>query len=137
MHLQIFFYIMIYIIGVLLGSFFTLATYRIPRKQDITHTRSYCPNCNHRLNFLDLIPVLSFVFLRGRCRYCKEKINPRYIIIELLSGVIYTAMIACFNIDIYNIMINQVILLTLATIIYSIVAITLGIKIEAKVNKKN
>lgn len=128
---------MIYIIGVLLGSFFTLATYRIPRKQDITHTRSYCPNCNHRLNFLDLIPVLSYVFLRGKCRYCKEKISPRYIIIELLSGAFYTAMIACFSINIYTITIKQIILLVSITIVYSIIAIALGIKIETKIKKQN
>ena len=87
--MKIVLYIYIYIIGVVLGSFFTLAIHRIPRKQDITHTRSYCPNCNHRLNFLDLIPVLSYIFLGGKCRYCHEKIRPRYLIIEVLSGIAF------------------------------------------------
>ena len=79
-------YILIFIMGTVFGSFFTLATYRIPRKQDITHTRSYCPNCEHKLGFLDMIPVLSYIFLRGKCRYCKQKISPRYLILEILSG---------------------------------------------------
>ena len=59
-----------FIIGTLFGSFFTLATYRIPRKQDIMIKRSYCPNCKHELGFFDLIPILSYLFLGGKCKYC-------------------------------------------------------------------
>lgn len=73
-------------VGTLFGSFFTLAIYRIPRKQDITHTRSYCPNCKHRLSFFDCFPILSFVSTIGKCKYCKEKISLRYPLIELASG---------------------------------------------------
>ena len=133
--MQIIFYITIYIIGVLLGSFFTLATYRIPKKQDIVYTRSYCPNCNHRLNFLDLIPVLSFIFLGGKCRYCRKKISPRYIIIELISGMLYTILIILFKINIYTITLKQIIFLLLFTICYSIISIFVGIKIEKIINK--
>lgn len=90
--MNVFFYILLFIIGTLFGSFYTLAVYRIPKRQDITHTHSYCPNCNHKLGFLDLIPILSYVFLRGKCRYCKEKIRPRYLILEALSGLLFVAM---------------------------------------------
>ena len=82
-------YILIFCIGALFGSFFTLAVYRIPIRQDITHTRSYCPKCNHKLGFLDMIPILSYTFLGGKCRYCKEKIRPRYILLEILSGIVF------------------------------------------------
>lgn len=136
MSLEIVFYSTIYIIGILLGSFFTLATYRIPKKQDIIYTRSYCPNCNHRLNFIDLIPVLSFLILRGKCRYCKDKISPRYIIIELLSGAIYTLIVYGLKIDIYNINFYNSLVMFLVTIIYSIIAIILGIRIEKWITKK-
>ena len=78
--MNIFLYIIIFIIGSLFGSFFTLAVYRIPKKQDIIHTHSYCPNCNHKLGLLDLFPIISYIFLGGKCRYCKEKIRPRYFI---------------------------------------------------------
>ena len=61
-------YTLIFIIGTLFGSFFTLAVYRIPLGKDITHERSFCPNCNHKLQFLDLIPILSYIFLGGKCR---------------------------------------------------------------------
>lgn len=89
--MNIFLYIIIFIIGSLFGSFFTLAVYRIPKKQDIIHTHSYCPNCNHKLGLLDLFPIISYIALRGKCRYCKEKIRPRYFILEILSGTLFIA----------------------------------------------
>ena len=131
--MQIIFYITIYIIGVLLGSFFTLATYRLPLKQDITHTRSYCPNCNHRLNFWDLIPVLSFIFLKGKCRYCKNEISPRYIIIELTSGLIYLLFVMSLKLNLYTINLVNIVHLLLATVLLSILFIMGGI---AKENNK-
>ena len=82
-------YLLIFCIGTVFGSFFTLAVYRIPLRQDITHTRSYCPKCNHKLSFLDMIPILSYTFLGGKCRYCKENIRPRYLLLELLSGIVF------------------------------------------------
>ena len=86
------FYILIFIIGTLFGSFYTLAVHRIPKRQDIVHTHSYCPNCNHKLGFLDLVPIFSYVFLLGKCRYCKEKIRPRYLVLEILSGGLFVLM---------------------------------------------
>lgn len=87
--MEIFFYILIFIIGTLFGSFYTLAVYRIPKRQDILYTHSYCPNCNHKLGILDLFPIFSYIFLRGKCRYCKERIRPRYFILEFLSGILF------------------------------------------------
>ncbi len=98
------FYILIFIIGTLFGSFYTLAVYRIPKRQDIVHTHSYCPNCNHKLGFLDLIPIISYVFLKGKCRYCKDKIRPRYLILEMLSGILFVgiAYVMKFNFETLN-----------------------------------
>ena len=87
--MNIILYILIFCIGALFGSFFTLAVYRIPLGKDITHERSFCPNCNHRLEFLDLIPILSYLFLGGKCRYCKQKIRPRYFLLEIMSGIVF------------------------------------------------
>ena len=99
-----FLYIIIFMIGTLFGSFYTLAVFRIPKRQDIKHTHSYCPNCNHKLGFLDLIPIFSYIFLRGKCRYCKNKIRPRYLILEALSGILFVAMafLMKFNIETLN-----------------------------------
>ena len=96
-------YIIIFLIGAMFGSFFTLAVYRIPRREDITHTRSYCPKCNHKLGFFDMFPILSYIILGGKCRYCKEKIRPRYLILEILSGLIFVSIFYLMKIDIYNI----------------------------------
>ena len=87
--MQIFFCILIFIMGTVFGSFFTLAVYRIPLNKNIVNERSFCPKCNHRLEFIDLIPVLSYIFLRGKCRYCGEKVRIRYLILEVLSGIVF------------------------------------------------
>ena len=129
---QIIFYIAFYIIGVVLGSFFTLATYRIPLKQDIIHTRSYCPKCKNKLKFWDLIPILSYIFLKGNCRYCHEKINPRYIIIEFFSGLFYLLFVLSLKIDIFNINISNIVELVYGTLIISCFFIIGGIAKETK-----
>lgn len=129
--MQLIFYITIYITGVLLGSFFTLATYRIPRGEDITHTRSYCPKCNHRLEFLDLIPIMSYTFLGGCCRYCREKISPRYIIIEAISGIAYLLFIISLKFTIFTLInIPNIIYLIFVTIFFSLIMILIGIEKE-------
>lgn len=100
--MNIILYILIFCIGALFGSFFTLAGYRIPLGKDITHERSFCPNCNHRLEFLDLIPILSYLFLGGKCRYCKQKIRPRYFLLEIMSGVVFVLFAVSLNLDILH-----------------------------------
>jgi len=88
-----------FVIGTLFGSFFTLATYRLPRKQDILVKRSYCTSCKHELGFFDLIPVLSYVFLGGKCRYCKEKISIRYPLFEVFNGIFFLITYLLFGIS--------------------------------------
>ena len=133
---QIIFYIAFYIIGVVLGSFFTLATYRIPLKQDILYTRSYCPKCNNKLKSIDLIPILSYIFLKGKCRYCHEKISPRYIIIEFFSGLFYLLFVLSLKIDIYNLEIFKIVELLYGTLIISCLFIIGGIAKESKILSK-
>ena len=99
-------YITIFLIGIMFGSFFTLATYRIPKKQDITHTHSYCPNCNEKLGFFELIPILSYIFLGGKCKHCKQKISPRYILFEILSGITFVLFALSLNLNINSNIIN-------------------------------
>lgn len=100
--LNILLYIYIFITGITFGSFFTLAVYRIPRREDITHTRSYCPKCHHKLSFWDMIPLFSYIFLGGKCRYCKEKIRPRYFILELCSGIVFVLFALSIRFNIFN-----------------------------------
>ena len=85
--MELILYLIIFIMGTVFGSFCTLAIYRIPLKKNITNERSFCPNCKHRLGFFDLIPVFSYIFLGGKCRYCGKKIKNSYFIIEFLMGL--------------------------------------------------
>lgn len=96
-------YLLIFCIGTVFGSFFTLAVYRIPLRQDITHTRSYCPKCNHKLSFWDMIPILSYVFLGGKCRYCGQKIRPRYLMLEVMSGIVFVLFAISVKLSIFDI----------------------------------
>lgn len=74
-------------IGLIIGSFLNVCIYRIPLGESISYPPSHCQHCKHRLGALDLIPVLSYICLRGKCRYCGEKISPQYACIELLNGL--------------------------------------------------
>lgn len=125
-------YFFMFIIGTVLGSFYTLAVYRIPLGQDITHTRSYCPKCNHRLNFLDLIPILSYICLGGKCRYCKEKIRPRYLILEISSGIVFLLFAVLLGIDLLNIEYSKIATLIFGILFLSTIFITIGIFREYK-----
>ena len=130
------FYITIFIIGILFGSFYTLAIYRIPRKQNITHVQSYCPNCGHKLGFIDLIPILSYLCLGGKCRYCKEKIKSRYIIIELFSGILFVLIAILLNFDISSIKILEITNLAIFALYITFGFLIAGIDKESKrINK--
>jgi leader peptidase (prepilin peptidase)/N-methyltransferase len=82
------------IFGLAAGSFLNVCIYRIPRKGSVASPRrSYCPHCKHSLSVLDNIPVFSYIFLRGKCRYCKGRISPRYMIVELLTAGLFVLML--------------------------------------------
>jgi len=80
------------ILGLLIGSFLNVCIYRIPKEQSIAFPPSHCMSCGNKIRWYDLIPVISYVFLKGKCRYCKEKVSIRYPIIELITGVVFTAL---------------------------------------------
>ena len=134
--MDIFFYIIIFIIGTLFGSFYTLAIYRIPKGQDITHTHSYCPNCEHKLGFWDLIPVFSYIFLGGKCRYCKEKIRPRYFIIETISGIFFVLVAYLMGLSLENLNKTQIIDYAFIVLYFTFVILMAGIdKENRKISK--
>jgi len=87
--MQIFIYFIIFVFGIVFGSFYNVLGYRLPKKESIVFPSSHCPSCNHKLKFLDLIPILSYVILKGRCRYCKKKISIIYPLIELITGLLF------------------------------------------------
>ena len=130
------FYIMIFLMGITFGSFYTLAVYRIPKGINITHKHSYCPNCNHKLNFLDLIPIFSYIFLGGKCRYCKQKIKSRYLILETLSGLFFVGIAYLMRINIYNLEIIKIIEYAFFVLYFTFIILMSGIDKEyKKINK--
>ena len=135
--MNIFLYSVIFIIGILFGSFYTLAVYRIPQKQDITHTHSYCPNCNAKLGFFELIPILSYIFLRGKCKHCGEKIRIRYLIMEVLSGLTFVAIALGLNLDIYTLNVSCIISLVFTYLYITCIFIIAGIDLEKRKIQKN
>lgn len=127
---------MIFLMGITFGSFYTLAVYRIPKGIDITHKHSYCPNCNHKLNFLDLIPIFSYIFLGGKCRYCKQKIKSRYLILETLSGLFFVGIAYLMRINIYNLEIIKIVEYAFFVLYFTFIILMSGIDKEyKKINK--
>ncbi|SHJ71521.1 type 4 prepilin peptidase 1 . Aspartic peptidase. MEROPS family A24A [Clostridium cavendishii DSM 21758] len=84
--------IFIFIIGVVIGSFLNVCIYRIPNEESIVSPPSHCGSCNHKLAAKDLVPIFSYLFLKGRCRYCKEKVSIRYLLVELFTGIVFLAI---------------------------------------------
>ena len=82
-------YIMIFLIGISIGSFLNVCIYRIPKKEDIVFERSHCMSCGNVLKWYELIPLFSFIVQGGKCRNCKTKLSAQYPLIELLNGLIY------------------------------------------------
>lgn len=77
------------IFGLSVGSFCNNWAYRLCRGESVAKGRSKCPKCGHTLHTIDLIPLFSYLFLKGKCRYCEVKIPNRYFLVELVSGLLY------------------------------------------------
>ena len=123
-------YLFIFAIGITFGSFYTLAVYRIPKTEDILHTHSYCPNCEHKLGFWDLIPLFSYAFLGGKCRYCGDKIRPRYFIIEFLSGLFFIVLAYLLDIKTYNLTIFKILDFSFIVLYFTFIVLMAGIDKE-------
>jgi len=85
-----------FIFGTIVGSFLNSVIYRLKKNESFLKGRSYCPNCRHTLNWKDLIPVFSFLILKGKCRYCQKKISWQYPLVELATGILFFLIIFYF-----------------------------------------
>lgn len=86
-------YVFVFLFGVIIGSFLNVCILRIPQKETIVSERSHCMTCGHTLAWYDLFPLFSWLFLGGKCRYCKAKISKQYPIVEFTNGVM---AVLCF-----------------------------------------
>ncbi|WP_261133095.1 A24 family peptidase [Bacillus sp. Marseille-Q3570] len=82
-------YILFFVLGLVFGSFFNVVGLRVPKKESIVLPGSHCTKCQKPLKPIDLIPVLSYFFTSGKCRYCKTRISIIYPIIELVTGILF------------------------------------------------
>lgn len=88
---------LVVLLGLAVGSFLNAVIYRLHVGVSFVKGRSYCPLCKHDLGFWDLIPVASFVFLKGKCRYCGKKISWQYPLVEIGTTLVFVALYAGFG----------------------------------------
>ena len=123
--LTIFLYIVIFLYGIVIGSFLNVLIFRIPKKENIVQS-SHCMNCGRKLGWRDMVPVFSYIILRGRCRQCGARISIQYPLIEALNGVLYCLMtsalivIAVIDERTYQIPVSQNLFLGLLGIIMTV-----------------
>lgn len=82
-------YIMVFLFGITVGSFLNVCIYRLPAGESLVKKNSHCMTCGTPIKWYDLIPVFSWLFLRGKCRACGSKISGRYILVESLTGIMF------------------------------------------------
>jgi len=104
MPLKVFLCIVVFVYGLLIGSFLNVLIYRIPKKENIAVVRSHCMKCNYQLKWYDLVPLFSWLFLRGKCRKCGEKISIQYPIIEATNGILYLLVFYKFGLSIESLL---------------------------------
>jgi len=96
--MYLFFSLIVFVFGLMVGSFLNCLIYRLEKEESFLKGRSYCPNCKHVLSWQDLIPVLSFFALQRKCRYCQKPISWQYPLVEILTGSIFLLIFNQFSI---------------------------------------
>lgn len=91
--------IFIFVLGCVFGSFFYVVGTRLPKEESLIHPGSHCTFCHHKLGVFDLIPIFSYLFLRGKCRYCHHKLSLGYLFSELATGLLFLLSYLKFSIS--------------------------------------
>lgn len=91
--------LLLFSLGAALGSFLNLCITRLPQEESILFPPSHCPYCQTRLKFIDLIPILSYLLLRGHCRYCQRPLSIRYLLVEILSALAFPIFFMRFGLS--------------------------------------
>lgn len=102
--LILFIYVVVFLYGLCIGSFLNVCIYRIPLKESVAKSRSHCMSCGGQLKWYDLVPLFSYLFLRGRCRQCKAKISIQYPLVEALNGLGYVFIFLINGINLTSIL---------------------------------
>ncbi|KFL44433.1 prepilin peptidase [Lysinibacillus sp. BF-4] len=114
-----------FIFGLVFGSFFNVVGLRVPKKQSIVRPPSHCTSCERRLTAIDLLPVLSYVLLRGKCRTCQATVSPIYPFMELLTGILFALAYVHFGITaeffVALLFISMLVCITVSDIAYMLI----------------
>lgn len=128
--MEIFVYAIIFVMGAFFGSFCTLAVHRIPLGENILYKHSYCPNCKAKLTFKDLIPIVSYIALGGKCSHCGQKIRIRYLVLEVLSGLVFLCFALALKMNFLTPDINSIIYFSIFILYFVSLFIIAGIDKE-------
>lgn len=110
--------IVFFIFGTVMGSFYHVVATRLSNDESIIYPASHCPKCNHRLRWYENIPIISYLFLRGKCSSCHSKIPISYLIVELVTGLLFAVSFHCFHFS-YNQIISLIFISTMIIVIVS------------------
>lgn len=123
--------IIVFVFGLCIGSFMNVCIYRVPVSKSIVHPGSMCPKCGNVIRFYDNIPVLSYLWLKGRCRNCNESISIRYPLVEIISGLFSLCVFLIFGLSlegiIYYVFISTLLVITFIDIDHQIIPDTISI----------
>ena len=95
--MDIYYAVISFVFGTVVGSFLNVCIYRIPRHESISFPPSHCTNCGNMIKLQHLIPIISYIFLRGKCAYCGSKISLRYPTIEFINGLLWCTIFLIFK----------------------------------------
>lgn len=126
------FYIVIFIIGALLGSFYATIIRRLIKGKKVLEMHSYCANCGKKLGFFEKIPIFSYLFLKGKCNQCNKKIKKIYIILEVIIGIVLLLLAYGLNLKIIDINITDLISFIFIVFYLSYMVLSIGIDKECR-----
>lgn len=102
--LSVMVFTVVFLYGIVIGSFLNVCIYRIPLKESVAKERSHCMSCGYQLRWYDLFPLFSYLFLGGKCRKCKAKISVQYPLVEGLNGILYILVFMRYGVSIESLL---------------------------------
>lgn len=128
--MDILLYIIIFLVGSYIGSLYATLIHRISKEKRMFSIHSHCSKCGEKLSVLEQIPIFSYIFLKGKCKYCKKKIGIPYIVLEILTAIIFTLTAYIFNLTSANII--NILAFIFVNLYFSYLILVAGIDLKAK-----
>lgn len=124
--MEVYYLVVFFVFGLIFGSFFNVVGYRLPNKMSLISPSSHCPQCNHKLTPIELIPVFSWIFQKGRCKNCGKMIPIFYPIFELFTGIVFALIYIVFGLSVQTfiaiIFASMILIITISDVLYMIIS---------------